>query len=325
LACAGVLFGVGGASERGLEAAAPARSRVRLGYVGNACEAATFTAPNSAIFSHNALEARLIGYRTDDELIAALSAGAVDAATITLPALLQPLEAGARVRVSAALHAGCLRVVAPNAAELEAFADLRGKTIATDRLHGPAMNLLSALLFRQGLDPRHDVSWRVYDGPALEPALAAKAVDCVAAADPLGYLLIVDKAAEPYVDTSDGGFSCGGDIAHGHHCFLVLHAGLVESKPALAASLTRAYLAGSAAIGHAAGAAAVREVQGGYVDADMYAAIGMLSSYDWRPSTDLVLEEIALTARDFRRAGLLPRATDPYRLADRAFADVLRA
>jgi hypothetical protein len=51
----------------------------------------------------------------------------------------------------------------------------------------------------------------------------------------------------------------------------------------------------------------------------------MLSSYDWSASSDLALEEIELTARDFRRAGLLERSTDPYALASRAFADVLNA
>jgi NitT/TauT family transport system substrate-binding protein len=296
---------------------------VRLGYVGNACEAATFAAPGSPIFASARLEAHLLGYRSDEDLIAALGAGTVDAASVTLPALLRPIESGARVRVVAALHAGCLRVVAPNAAELWSFADLKGKAIATDRLHGPSMNLLSALLYRQGIDPARDVSWRVYDASALEPALASKAVDCVAAADPLGYFLIVDKTAEPYVDTADGGFSCGGDIAHGHHCFLVMNAGLVETRPTLAASLARAYLATSAAIARSVGPAALDEVRGQYVDTDMYATIGMLSSYDWRSSTDLVVEEIELTARDFRRAGLLQRDTDPYRLAGRAFADVL--
>jgi NitT/TauT family transport system substrate-binding protein len=323
VASAGALFGAGGALAPRLGAALPGRATVRLGYVGNPCEAATFAAPNSASFASARLEARLVGYRSDDELIAALGAGTVDAASVTLPALLRPIESGARVRVVAALHAGCLRVLAPNAAELWSFADLKGKAIATDRLHGPAMNLLSALLYRQGIDPARDVSWHVYDASALEPALASKAVDCVAASDPLGYFLIVDKAAEPYVDTADGGFSCGGDIAHGHHCFLVMHAGLVETRPALAASLTRAYLGTSTALVHSVGPAALDEVRGQYVDTDMYATIGMLSSYDWRSSTDLVVEEIELTARDFRRAGLLQRGTDPYRLADRAFADVL--
>jgi hypothetical protein len=51
----------------------------------------------------------------------------------------------------------------------------------------------------------------------------------------------------------------------------------------------------------------------------------MLSSYDWIPSTNIVLEELELTARDFRRAGLLHRSTNPDELAARAFVDILGA
>jgi hypothetical protein len=94
---------------------------------------------------------------------------------------------------------------------------------------------------------------------------------------------------------------------------------------AVAAALTRAYLETTAAIGRGVGPAALTGVRGGYAPADMYATLGMLSSYAWTPSVDIVLEELALTARDFRRAGLLKSSTDTQLLADRAFADVLHA
>jgi hypothetical protein len=48
----------------------------------------------------------------------------------------------------------------------------------------------------------------------------------------------------------------------------------------------------------------------------------MLASYDWRASTDFVVEQLELTARDFQRAGLLRAQTDPMALALRAFADL---
>jgi NitT/TauT family transport system substrate-binding protein len=295
---------------------------VRLGFVGTPCEAATFWAPGAAPFHAHGLAARLERFDDDAALAAALDAGTVDAASMRLAALLEPLEAGAHLRVVAGLHAGCLRVVAPESVVLRTLGNLKGATIATDRLHGPSMKLLSALLCRQGLDPQVDVSWRVYEPAALEAALDAKTVDCVASSDPLGYALLADKKAVAFLDTADGGFTCGDGLDRGHHCFLALHGGLVERRPALAASLARAYVEASEQIGRSAGPAALAEVRGGFGDTDLYGTIEMLSSYEWRPSTDLVLEEIELTARDFRRAGLLKPGTDPERLADRAFADV---
>jgi NitT/TauT family transport system substrate-binding protein len=299
--------------------------RVRLGYVGNTCEAATFAAPHGAVFAHNGLEPRLLRFANDEALAAALGAGTVDAASTNLPALLRPLETGVDLRVAAGLHSGCLRVLARDAATLISLADLKGQRIATDRHAGPAMNLLSAILRRDGIDPERDVAWRVYDAAALDAALDAKEVACVATADPLGYVLLTAHKAEQYLDTANGGFSCGGDIAPGHHCFLVLNGRLVDTRAAVAAALTRAYLETTAAIGRGVGPAALTGVRGGYAPADMYATLGMLSSYAWTPSVDIVLEELALTARDFRRAGLLKSSTDTQLLADRAFADVLHA
>jgi NitT/TauT family transport system substrate-binding protein len=326
VASASILAGI--MSVAGASAAAtPARptTRVRLGYIGNPCEAVTFAAPQSAIFRRNALEARLVRFADDGSLAAALAAGTVDAASMNLPALLRPLESGFDLRVVAGLHSGCLRVLARDAATLISLSDLKGQTIATDRKDGPAMNLLSAILRRNGIDPRRDVAWRVYDAADLVAALAAKEAVCVTTADPLGYVLLAAHAAEQYLDSANGGFSCGGDIAPGHHCFLALNGRLVERRPAVAAALTRAYLDASSAIGRGVGPAALAEVRGGHAVADMYATLGMLSSYGWTPSADIVLEELALTARDFRRAGLLKSSTDPHELADRAFVDVFHA
>ncbi len=321
VAAGGAVFG----ARAALGAGAAGGTRVRLGYVGTPCEAATFVAPGSEIYRRNHLDARLVSFTSEDALLAALGAGKIDAASMNLPALLKPIESKLNLRIVAGLHAGCLRVVAPDDVIVRTFGNLKGTKIATDRLHGPSMNLLSALLRRQGVDPRHDVSWEVYayEGPALESALDSKAVDCVAAQDPLGYLLLADKKAEPYLNTADGGFTCGVGIGRGHHCFLTLSGEVVDSRPEVAASLTRAYLQTTGAIGRGVGPAALAQVQGGFTFADMYQTIGMLSSYDWSPSTDFVLEEIELTARDFRRAGLLKASTDPEQLADSAYANVL--
>jgi NitT/TauT family transport system substrate-binding protein len=323
LASSGALLGIAGTLRSSSATSEPA-TRVRLGFVGNPCEAITYAAPGSAIFAKHALAPSLVGFDTERDVIAALGAGRIDAASMNLPALLRPLESGSDVRLTAALHYGCLRIVAPEAFVVSSVGNLKGARIATDRLHSPSMNLLSALLRRQGLDPQHDVAWHVYPLTGLEAALDAKTVDCVAASDPLGYVLILDKKAEPYIDSADGGFSCGGTaIAHGHHCFLAVNGGLVEQRPALAAALTRAYLDTSNAFLKSVGPGAVAEVKGGYSEADVYHTIDLLQSYDWHASTDLVVEEIELTARDFRRAGLLERGTDPERLAERAYANVL--
>jgi NitT/TauT family transport system substrate-binding protein len=319
-------LGLLGLAGPAIAAASQPRTVVRLGYRGDVCEAATFIAPTSAHFARAHLAPRLVGFASQDELLAALHAGTIDAASVQLPSLLAPLEAKHDIRVVAGLHAGCLRFLVRDSIELNAITDLKGTLVAADALHSPSMKLLSAILSRAGVDPHKDVRWQAFAGPDLETALDAKTVRCVATADPLGYAILSDHKADAYLDSTGtgGGFSCGGDLANSHHCFLALHGGLVAAQPRVAAALTRAYLAATAAIGHGVGPAAVAEA-GAPLSANISLALGILATYDWTTSTDLVTEELELTARDFRHAGLLNATTDPEALAERGYADVLHA
>jgi NitT/TauT family transport system substrate-binding protein len=65
-------------------------------------------------------------------------------------------------------------------------------------------------------------------------------------------------------------------------------------------------------------------VGNGYVAGDAATMTGILSSYGWHPSVDLALAEIELTARDFTRAALLDRRTDPEDLAERVYVDIFK-
>jgi NitT/TauT family transport system substrate-binding protein len=295
-------------------------THVRLGYVGNVCEAVTVTAPASLAFVNERLAARLVRFTSEDALAAALHVGAVDAASMKLSSLIEALDRGRRVRVAAGLHAGCMSVLARDAFAFYRPADLKGQTIGTDRLNGPAMHLLMAILAKQGLDPHRDVSWRGYSSYGLNAALQAHVVNCVAVSDPIAYELQTAHRVEPFLDTAGGGFSCGDDIATGHHCFLALSGALVGRRPAIAAALTRAYLNGSAAFGGGVEATQLDASYGPF-RASREETTGMLASYTWHASTDFVVEELELTARDFQRAGLFTTPTDPMDFAQRAFAD----
>ncbi len=295
-------------------------TRARLGYVGNVCEAVTVTAPTSRAFLNERLTAKLVRFGSEGALAAALNAGTVDAASMKLPSLIEALDRGCRVRVAAGLHAGCMSVLARDAFAFNRPADLKGQTIGTDRLNGPAMHLFMAVLGKQGLDPHREVGWRGYSADELDSALQAHVVNCVAVSDPIAYELQTAHRVEPFLDTAGGGFSCGEDIATGHHCFLALAGVLVERRPAVAAALTRAYLNGSAAFGGRVESAQLDAIRGPFL-AGRGETIGMLASYEWDASTNFVVEELELTARDFQRAGLLRTKTDPMPFAERAFAD----
>lgn len=296
-------------------------ARVRLGYLGKVCEAVTVTAPTSLAFLNERLAAERTRFECEAALIAALHAGTIDAASMNLPSLIEALDRGCQVRVAAGLHTGCMSMLARDAFALYGPRDLKGQTIGTDRFDGPAMHLLMAILAKQGLDPHRDVKWRGYSWGELDSALRAHVVNCVAVSDPIAYELQTAHLAQAYLDRAGGGFSCGNDIATGHHCFLALAGGLVERRPTLAAALTRAYLNSSAAFGGSLDSVQLDGLYGPF-RAGRGETLGMLASYEWHASTDFVVEELELAARDFRRAGLLRTTADPMAFAQRAFADI---
>ncbi len=306
-------------------AAAPARAasvtRVRLGYIGNICEAVTVTAPTSFAFLDEHLATDLVRFGSESALAAALNAGAVDAASMRLPSVIEALDRGGDLRVAAGLHTGCMSVLARDAFAFYRPIDLRGQTIGTDELNGPAMHLFMAILKKQGLDPYREVSWRELPADGLDAALRSHAVNCAALSDPIAYELQQAHRVEPFLDAAAGGFSCGDDSATGHHCFLVLAGRLVERRAALAAALTRAFLNGSAAFGGGVESVQLDALYGPF-GASRDETIGMLASYEWNASTDFVVEELQLTARDFQRTGLLRTITDPMELAQHACADI---
>jgi NitT/TauT family transport system substrate-binding protein len=114
-------------------------------------------------------------------------------------------------------------------------------------------------------------------------------------------------------------------LSHHHFCCVVaLRGGLVRDDPKTAAKVTRAWLDGSRWVGKHIDQTAKIEIEKKYVPSDVSTIKNLLSSYEWHPSADLVFEDIQLGARDFLKAGILDKRTDPDDLAKRAYADSFR-
>jgi NitT/TauT family transport system substrate-binding protein len=319
-----------GAGVRALPASAASRPvlgrTVRVGWTGSLCEAATFAAHDAGFFAHEGLDVELVKLRDQREAIDAIASGQIDATAGLLYAWLTPIERGLDVRLSAGLHGGCVRLIAGRDTGITELESVKGATIATDRIGGPAMNFFSSLLNKRGIDPGKDVRWRAYAPSAFGAALESGEAHVLAAGDPDAYRLVLGGQAVSITDTLSAGiFYCDRGIAHSHSCYTILRGDLVRSQPRAAAALTWAWSGATrwvrSNLDEAARMTAARISTGG----DAAAAAAFLASYGWHPSADLALEEIELTARDFKRANLLDPRTDPLSLAERAYADVFSA
>jgi NitT/TauT family transport system substrate-binding protein len=302
-----------------------ARPKVRLGWFGASCEAPLYAAYETGIFERAGLDVELVKLSKDYTSVDGIGAGKLDGAPGILYAWLKPIEQGVDAKVAAGLHGGCLRLVAATNSGVKSIADLKGKSIATDQLGGSAMSFFSVLLSKQGIDPTKDVSWRAYPPDQLETAIDKGEAQVVAAADPFAYALIPKHKALEIGSNMSGLFLNNTGLSHHHFCCVVaLRGGLVREDPKTAAAITRAWLDGSRWVGGHVDQTAKIEVDKKYVASDVPTISNLLASYEWHPSADLVYEDIQLGARDFLKAGILDKRTDPDELAKKAYVDIFR-
>ena len=298
---------------------------VRIGWSGMSCEAATYVAYEKGFFAREGLNVELVRLRDPLAATEAIRSGAIDAVSSLLYTWLRPIERGLDARLTAGLHGGCVRLVAAVRSPIRELGDVKGATIATDRIDGPAMSFFSSLLRKREIDPVRGVRWRSFRSTDFAAALEGGAAQVVAARDPAGFDLLRSGSARAITDQLAAGvFYCDRGISHSHNCYVVIRGALVRERPRVAAALTWAWRDATRWVGEHVAEAARITVDKKYVSGDAASTAAILSTYGWHPSADLAFEEIELTARDFKRAGLLDRSTDPEDLAERVYADILK-
>jgi NitT/TauT family transport system substrate-binding protein len=301
------------------------RADVRIGWSGTRCEAATYVAHVKGFFAREGLNVELVRLRDPLAATKAIQSGTVDAVSSLLYTWLKPIEQGLDARLTAGLHGGCVRLVAAARSPIRELGDVKGSTIATDRIGGPTMSFFSSLLRKREIDPARDVRWQAFRSADFAAALEQGEAQVVAAPDPGGFDLLRSNRAVAITDQLAAGiFYCDRGISHSHNCYIVMRGALVRERPRIAAALTWAWRDATRWVGEHVVDAARIAVDGKFVSGDTASTAAVLSTYGWHPSADLAFEEIELTARDFKRAGLLDHGTDPEELAERAYADILK-
>lgn len=305
------------AARVALPAARRSRQTYRVGYVGATCEAFIYAAYARSLWAREGINVELIRL-SPPAFVDALSTGKMHAAGGILYNWLKPIEQGADVRVAAGLQGGCLRLVVGAQSGIKTLMDLKGKTIGTETIGGSGMNFFSVLLAKAGLNPKTDVSWRVYPPPQYETALDKGEIQAVASLDPFPFLLTQNgKGIEL-------GSNMTGMYANRFCCVAALNGALARENPKAAAALTRGLMNGSRYTGtHLAEVAAI-EVAHKFVSVPAATVEHLLNRYTWQPSASKLKAELALGVRDFKLTGFLDQRTDPHKLAERAYVDIFK-
>jgi NitT/TauT family transport system substrate-binding protein len=107
--------------------------KLKIGWAGGTCEAATYAGVHAGHFAKENLDVELVRLANSQAGIDALGSGKVDAIGGVLYQYLKPIEQGIDVKLTAGLHGGCLRMIAGKNSGVKTIKDVKGKTVAVER------------------------------------------------------------------------------------------------------------------------------------------------------------------------------------------------
>ena len=161
---------------------------LKLTWNANAiCTVGVPVAEQTGIFKRHGLDVETINFGgSTDQLLEAISTGKADAGVGMALRWLKPLEQGFDVKISTAIHGGCMRLFAKPGSGIEGVADLRGKIVGCSDMAAPDKNFFSIVAAKQGIDPNKDIQWRQFPGrpagrgvsPRRHPGVLAAATRC---------------------------------------------------------------------------------------------------------------------------------------------------
>lgn len=292
-------------------------TRVRIAYLGLTCEAATYVAYEKGFFREEGLDVEFV--KTDwDTLRDGLGLGRFDADYHLIMYFLKPIEQGMDVVITGGIHTGCLRLQAGAKTDIKSVTDLKGKKIGVPTALGsPPFLFSSRVLKAHGMDPQKDVEWVVLAPETLGLALDNGQVDAVCNSEPIGSILLTQQKVRTIADQSV-------DLPYKDEycCAVVLNGTFARQNPVAAAKVTRAFFKGAKWVEENPTAAAQLSVEKHYIAASVELNAQALSKLRYEPGVARCRESVFLAAQDLKTIGLLNPATDPAKLAQRAWLDL---
>jgi sulfonate transport system substrate-binding protein len=300
----------------------PTPREIRLCWNANSvCHTGIATADLHGYFARHNLKVERINFSgASDQLLELLASGKADAGVGMALGWLKPLEQGFDVKLTAALHGGCIRLLTNQQSGITGIAGLKGKAVGTFNMASPDRNFVSILAAKSGFDPLKDIDWRVYPADLLSVALQKGEIQAFSCNDPIASIV---RDRDHLVEVTN---NLAGDFANRACCVLGIRAGLVRDERPVAAALTAAIMEAQEWVAENADAAGA--VFAGYSKvgtAEQVAAMLRTHTHHHHPVNGALKQEIALYAQELKQAAVFRPGTDPVQFADRVCVDVLAA
>jgi NitT/TauT family transport system substrate-binding protein len=290
---------------------------LKLTWNANAiCTVGVPVADKNGYFEKHGLKVELINFGgSTDQLLEAIATGKADAGVGMALRWLKPLEQGFDVKITTAIHGGCMRMFTNSTSGIKSLTDLRGKTVGVTDLAAPDRNFFSIVAAKQGLDPNKDIEWRTFPGDMLSVALQRGDVQAFSLGDPLGWMLRERDHLTEIANNLDG------EYAHMACCVLGVRGSLIRNDRQAAVALTAALGEAQEFVSAHPDEAAAIFAPYSKVPADMLAAMLRSHTHHHHPMGDVLKQEIAVYAEDLKLVQVLKPGTDPHKFADKVYAN----
>ena len=308
------------AADGGAVAPGTQPREIKLCWSSNAiCHTGIAAADQLGYFARHNLKVERVNFSgASDQLLELLASGKADAGVGMALGWLKPLEQGFDVKLTAALHGGCIRLLTNRQSGITSVADLKGKAVGTFNMASPDRTFISIVAAKNGIDPLKDIDWRIYPPDLLGIALQKGEIQAFSSSDPLGSII---RDRDQLVEVTN---NLSGEFANRACCALGVRASLVRDDRAVAAAVTAALMEAQEWVAQNPDKAA--EIFASYnkiAPAEQMAAMLRSHTHHHHPVDGALKQEIALYAQDMKQAGVFKQSTDPTQFSERVCADVL--
>ena len=285
---------------------------------GAICTVGVPVADKKGLFGKRNLNVELVNFGgSTDQLLEALATGKADAGVGMALRWLKPLEQGFDVRITTAIHGGCMRLFADKASGIATLADLKGKTVGVSDLAAPDKNFFAIELSRLGIDPVNEVEWRQYPADLLGVALQKGEVKAFSLSDPLGWVI---RERMGLVEVAN---NLQGEYAHRACCVLGVRGGLIRQDRPAATAVTEAILEAQDWVAANPDEAAAIFAPYSTAKPEQLAAMLRSHTHAHHPVGADLKQELALYIDELKSVQVIKPSTDSAKFAAKVYADVL--
>jgi NitT/TauT family transport system substrate-binding protein len=307
-------------------------STVKIAYYGRIDETPLFAAVENGFFKNNGINAKLVKMN-DIDIKSEFNSGSLDAITADYR-FFQYIEEGLPLKLTAGLHAGCIRVIVPLDSKIAAVKDLKEARIGVEAPGDGTMVLTSMLLKNNGIGPAESLDWKYYGGEGYIRAFENGDIDaaCIWEPSEKDYQLLkaqyrtiytnVEKSSSGNSGNTSGGHNHGAGL-HFTRTFSGLSANLVEGNPEKAIFITKAWLEGAQWVSENSKEAVRLAVDKQYVTGSYEENLNRFSAYMWTNGVRTAKPNIKYFIKEQKANGLLKSSLNENEFFKKVFAGIL--